>query len=347
MVQTDLICPLNSCPYFEMFVDEEEVVNNNCTFSQNYIFFDIETMQSTGEHIPNLIVVMYFDGTKYFFKNMNNFCEWLISVEHRKYTVISQYGRAFDSIFILQYLLKNSIKPKVICRGTKLISLKIPSINMTIIDAHCFVPTALSNYPSTFGLNSMVRGYFPHLFNSPENQNYIGEIPAIEYYGCDTMKPKDRDTFSKWHAERVNENYIFNLQKELLEYCTLDVDLLRQGCLKLREQFLEIENIDPYRYLTLPSVCVAIYRSRYLKQKSIAVFNKMFDKEQYSKISISWLESLPNASNIQTAIRGGEEKICGARVDGYDPVNRIVYQFHGYVFLAFFLPGTYYNIFLT
>jgi hypothetical protein len=39
---------------------------------------------------------------------------------------------------------------------------------------------------------------------------------------------------------KVKENHVFDMKKELLEYCRSDVDILRRGCLKLREEFLEI-----------------------------------------------------------------------------------------------------------
>ena len=33
-----------------------------------------------------------------------------------------------------------------------------------------------------------LKGDFPHLFNTPENQNYIGPIPDKKFYGIDQMK---------------------------------------------------------------------------------------------------------------------------------------------------------------
>ena len=64
------------------------------------------------------------------------------------------------------------------------------------------------------------------------------------------------------------------MKKEINEYCNSDVDLLRRGCLELRKQFLEIANIDPFCYLTIAGVCMAIYRSKYLKENTIAVLDK-------------------------------------------------------------------------
>jgi len=40
----------------------------------------------------------------------------------------------------------------------------------------------------------------------------------------------------------------------MYRYCKSDVDILRRGCMKLRELFIQIANIDPFQYITIPSV---------------------------------------------------------------------------------------------
>ena len=40
----------------------------------------------------------------------------------------------------------------------------------------------LKKFPETFDLMELTKGYFPHKFNKPENQNYIGKYPDKEYY---------------------------------------------------------------------------------------------------------------------------------------------------------------------
>jgi hypothetical protein len=35
-----------------------------------------------------------------------------------------------------------------------------------------------------------------------------------------------RKKFLEWHADKVKENCVFDFQKELLEYCDSDVDIL-------------------------------------------------------------------------------------------------------------------------
>ncbi|GFR17230.1 DNA_pol_B_2 domain-containing protein [Trichonephila clavata] len=53
-------------------------------------------------------------------------------------------------------------------------------------------------FPKTSGLTELAKGYFPHLFNTVENQNYIGKYPHEDYYGYQSMATKQRETFMKW-----------------------------------------------------------------------------------------------------------------------------------------------------
>ncbi len=101
--------------------------------------------------------------------------------------------------------------------------------------------------------------------------------------------------------------------------------------MKLREEFLEIANIDPFQYITIASVCMAIFRSKYLIKDTIAVVNRESCTDTYSKDSICWLDLIMHKENIniQHALSGGEKVISGHKVDGYCEKTNTVYQFHG------------------
>ena len=130
-----------------------------------------------------------------------------------------------------------------------------------------------------------------------------------------------------------SSGYVFELKKELKEYCISDVDILRKGCLKFRDQFLETENIDPFIYPTLPALCMNLYRSSYMTPNTIAVFLNSVQGRQYSKESIAWLSTLPNYDEIRHArSEEGEKKLCCGYVDGYHEPSNTVYQFHGCYF---------------
>lgn len=60
--------------------------------SENLIFFDFETDQSTGEHVVNFAVAQDLKGEEKIFRGYNacdEFCEWLFTPIHKGCTVIA------------------------------------------------------------------------------------------------------------------------------------------------------------------------------------------------------------------------------------------------------------------
>ena len=100
-----------------------------------------------------------------------------------------------------------------------------------------FFQMPLSAFPKTFGLTELCKGYFPHKFNHPDHQTYVGPVPALDYYMPETMSLEGRQAFETWHQEQRAKNVVFDFQKELLAYCQSDVRLLKQGCLTFKRLF--------------------------------------------------------------------------------------------------------------
>ena len=79
--------------------------------------------------------------------------------------------------------------------------------------------------------------------------------------------------------------------------------------MKLREDFIQLENIDPLKYITIASVCMTIYRSNYMPKKTIAIVPESVKTDNFSKMSIMWLNYVLNGNNIKHALNGGEKKL--------------------------------------
>ena len=137
--------------------------------------------------------------------------------------------------------------------------MEIPKLSIRFIDSLNFLRMPLKSFPKTFGMSELKKGYFPHYFNKECNKNCVGTMPSKRNYGYNQMKPDERVKFLKWYDDRVSENYIFDFNKDILEYCRSDVDILRRGIMKLIEDFIQLENIDPLCYITITSVCMTIY----------------------------------------------------------------------------------------
>ena len=124
------------------------------------------------------------------------------------------------------------------------------------------------------------------------------------------MSKQKRKHCFKWHKARENEGYVFNLKKELKEYCRSDVDILRRIYDENQRRFRNSGNIDPLQYITIASVCSTIYQSNYMPSDSIAIQKDVTSEEKYSEKSINWLDWLgkKDGMKIQHALNRGEHK---------------------------------------
>src|ERR1700675_3969978 len=100
------------------------------------------------------------------------------------------------------------------------------------------------------------------------------------------MKKENRDMFDKWYDTIKDDT--FNFKEQMYKYCKSDVDILRRGCLKLRELFIQISEIDPFQYITIASVCMAIYKNEFMPLDTIGVA-KENQTDTYSLKAIKWL----------------------------------------------------------
>ena len=242
------------------------------------------------------------------------FYKWLISEQHKNYTVIAHNARGYDAYFLYNEMMRNSNVPDpIIFSGTKIMYMKVgKGLNIRILDSLNFLPMPLAKLPKSFGLTEMKKGFFPHFYNIQENQNVIlSSLPDMKYYDPDTMSKGRREEFFEWYEQHKNEP--FDFQKEMKEYCVSDVDILLQACWKFREllrkqtgveeKVEDLENmmtisvlsnaVDPFSYITIASVCMGIFRSKFLSEKwSILTTDKAQEKCSHdSKCECEWVEA--------------------------------------------------------
>ena len=201
------------------------------------------------------------------------------------------------------------------------------------IDSINFIPMSLAKFPKTFGQDELCKGYFPHMFNKEENQNYIGPIPCQNDYGVNFMKPGEREAFMAWHDEQVANNYRYDFREEIIKYCRSDVDILRKCCLLYREMFRKETDIDPFnKSLTIASYCQEVYRTNFLKKDTIAIFNHDRQlKIKQSNAAVKWLSYISEKEDlcIQHVRNGGEKRFMDYSLDGYCEETHTAYEFQG------------------
>ncbi|KAJ8048352.1 hypothetical protein HOLleu_00630 [Holothuria leucospilota] len=316
----------------------------------HYVFYGFETIQETGTHVPNLCVAQLvcedcidepFESSCDFCKEkqvifkgtntLNESGDWCM--KQRIATFIAHNFKGFDRYFILEYLYKLEYIPKIIKQG-----------------------------------GTKKKGYFPHLFNKTKNQNYVGPIPAASFYCPDNMSTPKRHEFLQWYDNEVSKGEPFDFQKEIVNYCVSDVDILRRCCVLLREYFMDVTKKgvscvssssfdsqeddlfetmgndiesttpkerggggDPFKHcITIASVCNLVFHRNFLKPDSIAVFTNQQEKN-HSCAALQWLhfERLRRGIHIEDARNGGERRIGPYFVDGFAPISKTIFSFHG------------------
>ena len=203
----------------------------------------------------------------------------------------------------------------------------------------------LASFSSTFNLTELKKGFFPHLFNTPDNQQYVGRIPDLEFYDPDGMMAKKKEELTRWHADKARRNVSFHFHQEMIDYFKSDVALLKGGCEAFQQEFERQARLNPMaKCITIASACNLYWRKHHLTPNTIAVEPlggwRGANVNQSLK-ALEWLyyreHQIPKegacADRIRHVRNGGEQSVRtivdSDFVDGYDPLTRTVYEFHG------------------
>ena len=129
---------------------------------------------------------------------------------------------------------------------------------------------ALSHLLKDFGLEELKKGYFCHLYNAPKYEEdfdkVLPNLPDMPFYDVDNMRCCARTKYMEWYEK--NRNKPFHFHTELLSYCRSNVDILLNACWKFRSLVMHVMGptnpIDPFNYTTIASLCMGIFRSKFL-----------------------------------------------------------------------------------
>lgn len=256
-------------------------------------FFDVETSQEADaegkmKHVITHVVVqrglvkgeesceqIVFDDRMSDGRSVEDvFCEWVFTdSSNAKVTFIAHNGQGYDFQFLLKFALLNGIIPKSIIRTGQKIRYMVIN-NVRFIDSLSFLTTSLSNLPAMFGLSELKKGFFPHWFNTSANKDYVGAYPDTAFYMPKHMSVSREAEFIVWHKKKIEDGEIFDFRKEILEYCVSDVDILRRACMTLRNKSIDELGIDPFSYITIAGYCLAVYRHKFMPERTIAVLKR-------------------------------------------------------------------------
>lgn len=251
--------------------------------------------------------------------------EYLFSLIQRglRVVMIGHNIGGYDGHLLIRYIFDHPElfheTPKLTIQGCKIYAITISKLR--IIDSLNFFHCALRKLPKMFGLNQL-KGFFPYLFNSKNNQNYVGPLPAKEFYLPESMMIEEREEFDQWYNELSENGYLYEHKKELIKYCSSDVSILLQSCCKFYDYFKSSFGINIFQTsLTIAAACNRIYRAKFMDTDTIGIIPlKGYRlRDNHSPKSLDWLylEELKRNSKIMHSGNGYEKRIGQYIVDGY------------------------------
>ena len=166
--------------------------------------------------------------------------------------------------------------------------------SVKFLDSYLFLHMRLANFPKSFGLVEMKKGYFPHLANTPASQNYVGTYFQAEMYIPGQMSEKDRAKFYQWYNAKKDSGTIFDFRREMEEYCRIDVDILRLGCACFRKILIDISWVDPFtESCTIAQACLKVWRKNNMPEDCIAIIppEGYSNQKNYSIKAVRWIQS--------------------------------------------------------
>ena len=262
----------------------------------------------------------------------------------RQIIIIFHNLKGFDGVFLINELYKQKrTVEKQLTMGSKVLAFESGSLMFK--DSLCFIPFPLAAFPATFNLQEHKKGFFPHEFNLPHNQQYVGQIPEIEYFDPEGMSEKKKNELQHWHEEQVKRGVQYNFAKELEEYCHSDVLLLQAGCEAFASEFTSVAGFNPFAdCVTIASACHLYWRKHCIEENTIAVEplrGWRGANVNHSLKALQWLyyeeQQIPkegaSADHIKHVRNAGEQCVTTSTdsyfVDGFNPATNMIYEFNG------------------
>lgn len=111
---------------------------------------------------------------------LEQFGKTFINHKFKGCTFIAHSAKGYDGYLVLRLLIREKVRVQLISRGGELLCITLSDYKIRFIDSLSFLPLKLSKLPKAMGFQGS-KGYFPHLFSTMDNQDYIGPLPETKY----------------------------------------------------------------------------------------------------------------------------------------------------------------------
>jgi hypothetical protein len=158
-------------------------------------------------------------------------------------------------------------------KGSKLYTMRMRHDDKTLYlkDSLCLLQMPLRAFPSAFGFENTAKEVFP--YNYYNKSRGVGRPMGVISAGGHDEVPRWDNATKLQFVQNVNSidgcktgNDSFDMLLYARYYCSIDVDILRRGFNKFRQDCMVALQLDPADYTTLPSLAhAAMSRNVYAK----------------------------------------------------------------------------------
>lgn len=216
------------------------------------------------KQVPNFVVYKnVFTGERRETESIRTFLEDMMYATNKGNNILVAHNASgYDSRLLFDEInTMTGVQNKIINRGSKILRMEVGKT--VFLDSMLHLQGSLKSLSKECLVDdpeyqNMEKGYFPHLFNRPENRNYIGPTPDINYYDL-TSFCNDEKELEKFHVyyNSIKDKEDWNFWEELQKYCRQDVDILaaimkkfHYSCLEGLESYTPHLRISPWHYTT-------------------------------------------------------------------------------------------------
>jgi hypothetical protein len=276
---------------------------------QQWYAFDYECMltphperKNVDVHTVNYVcVAKLWSEQTWQFESLDAYFQWMrdeLIPTGEQIGMIAHNLKGYDGRLTLAKIFENQAQRGALAEDMIWTMAKINTFrwnNIVFRDSLLHIPQPLAAWPKTFNLRGndveISKGYFPYLFNTPENQNYVGPIPHVKYFQPNLKSTSDRTKFLQWYEKQ--KDVVYNFKEELKKYCIADVNILARGLEVYSKAGKELNGdlMDPLEKLTIASYTTNVWFTDHFPADTIVWHNERM------------------AENARAALRGGKTDI--------------------------------------
>jgi hypothetical protein len=283
-----------------------------------------------------------------------DFLHFFMRKEFQGMTFLSHNGGKFDTNFILCHLLRLGFMPNSLLNGASIMSLTIEEFDIRFVDSRNWLQGSLSALSERFPTIEAKKGVFPIKFNCLTSFNYGGPVPDFEFFKTENDTDKTLQEKQEFHQKLETQNYVYDFNNEIVNYCRDDCNVLRQALTAFLKQSFDFQKILVEQYgshkqseklpylspLSLPHITLSSYAFNSFKGFAVDLTEQfcVMDEQGKSKTITSegemqWVtfmeKKYPNILHGYNT----EKQVKFDRMvpDGYCPVTKTVFYYHGCV----------------